>query len=65
MQMDEGDECLLGSLTERIIGCAFKIANVLGHGFIEKVYENAVTHEMRKSRPRVVQQGASWSFTMT
>src|SRR5512133_4237586 len=43
-------------LTERIIGCAFKVANGLGHGFLEKVYENALVHELRKAGLHVVQQ---------
>jgi GxxExxY protein len=38
----------LNALTERIIGCAFKISNTLGCGFLEKVYENALVHELRK-----------------
>jgi GxxExxY protein len=56
MQMNEGDARLLQPVTGRIIGCAFKVANALGHGFIEKVYENALAHEMRKSGLGVVQQ---------
>jgi GxxExxY protein len=28
-------------VTERIIGCAMKVSNTLGVGFLEKVYENA------------------------
>ena len=43
-------------LTERIIGCAFKVANTLGPGFLEKVYENALAHELRKAGISVVQQ---------
>src|SRR5437870_2386259 len=46
----------LNGLTERIIGSAFKVANVLGCGFLEKVYENALAHELRKSGLRVEQQ---------
>jgi len=38
----------LNRLTERIIGCAFKVSNALGCGFLEKVYENALVHELRK-----------------
>jgi GxxExxY protein len=38
----------LNALTERIIGCAFKVSNTLGCGFLEKVYENALVHELRK-----------------
>jgi GxxExxY protein len=47
---------LPNQITEQIIGCAFKVANTLGCGFLEKVYENALTHELRKSNLRVVQQ---------
>ncbi|MCH8204809.1 MAG: GxxExxY protein [Candidatus Hydrogenedentes bacterium] len=43
-------------LTEKIIGCCFTVANELGVGFIEKVYENAVVHELRKGSLNVVQQ---------
>ena len=32
-------------LTERIIGCAFKVHNALGQGFVEQVYENALRIE--------------------
>jgi GxxExxY protein len=39
----------LNTLTERIIGCAFKVSNTLGCGFLEKVYENALVHELRKN----------------
>jgi GxxExxY protein len=56
MKMDEGDALLLEPVTERIIGCVFRVANALGHGFVEKVYENALAHEMRKSGLGVVQQ---------
>jgi GxxExxY protein len=36
-------------LTERILGCAFRVHAVLGCGFLEKVYEHALLHELRKS----------------
>jgi GxxExxY protein len=55
MQMDKGDARLLAPVTERIIGCAFQVANALGHGFVEKVYENALAHEMGKCGLGVVQ----------
>ena len=32
------------------------MANALGHGFLEKVYENALAHELRKAGLRVGQQ---------
>jgi GxxExxY protein len=43
-------------LTERILACAFRVANELGPGFLEKVYENALAHELSKSGLQVVQQ---------
>ena len=39
----------LKSTTERIIGCAFKVLNTLGTGFIEEVYHNALVHELTKN----------------
>jgi len=30
-------------LTEQIISCAYEVHNVLGAGFLEKVYENAAS----------------------
>jgi GxxExxY protein len=35
-------------LTKIIIGCAFAVHNVLGSGFLEKVYENALRIELLK-----------------
>jgi len=32
------------------------VANELGPGFLEKVYENALAHELRKAKAKVVQQ---------
>lgn len=46
----------LNSITEKIIGCAYTISNTLGVGFLEKVYENALAHELRKSGLYVEQQ---------
>lgn len=43
-------------LTRRIIGCAFKIHNVLGQGFLEKVYENALLIELEKFGIQAKQQ---------
>lgn len=37
------------ALTERIIGCAFTVSNTLGCAFLEKVYETALAHELRKA----------------
>jgi len=43
-------------LSKRIIGCALTVLHALGTGFLEKVYENALVHELRKSGPAVSQQ---------
>ena len=41
--------------------CAFTVQNVLGAGFLEKVYENALAHELRNSGLTVVQGSGSRS----
>jgi GxxExxY protein len=50
------DEHRLNELSERIIGCAYKVANTLGYGFLEKVYENALGFEIRQAGLHVAQQ---------
>ena len=51
-----GDVNGLNEITKRIIGCAYSVGNGLGAGFLEKVYENALAHELGKSGLRVQQQ---------
>lgn len=46
----------MNQLTEMVIGCAFTVSNTLGAGFLEKVYENALAMELRKSGLPIVQQ---------
>ncbi len=43
-------------LSEAVIGCVFRVANGLGSGFLEKVYENALLHELRKAGLQARQQ---------
>ena len=43
-------------ITEKIIGCAYRVSNNLGIGFIEKVYENALAHELQNCCYKVIQQ---------
>jgi GxxExxY protein len=43
-------------ITRRIIGCAFEVGSELGIGYLEKIYENALVHEMRKQGLLVQQQ---------
>jgi GxxExxY protein len=35
-------------LTRTVIGCAYKVHNILGPGFLEKVYENSLKIELHK-----------------
>jgi len=43
-------------ITEKIIGCAYKVGSKLGIGFLEKCYENGLAHELRKAGLHVEQQ---------
>ena len=43
-------------VTEKIIHCVYRVSNTLGSGFLEKVYENALTIDLQESGLRVVQQ---------
>jgi GxxExxY protein len=54
--MDADEEVRLNQITEKIIGCAYRVGNTLGCGFLEKVYENAMAHELRKANLQVEQQ---------
>jgi GxxExxY protein len=46
----------INEITEKIIGCSYTVSNTLGAGFLEKVYENALAHELRKAGLKVLQQ---------
>ena len=43
-------------LTEKIIQAFFAVNNILGYGFLEKVYENAMIIELNKLGLKVVKQ---------
>jgi GxxExxY protein len=43
-------------LTDRIICCSYSVHNILGAGFLEKVYENALCLELQEAGLNVVQQ---------
>jgi GxxExxY protein len=47
---------VLNDTTEKIIGCSFNVINSLGNGFLEKVYENSLSLELRQTGLKVVQQ---------
>jgi len=46
----------LNTISEKIIGAAYKVSNSLGSGFLEKVYENALAHQLIKDGMRIEQQ---------
>jgi GxxExxY protein len=50
MQMKDDD------LTRTIIGCAYKVHNALGAGFLERVYQNALRIELEKLGLKVQQR---------
>ena len=52
----DADDLGINEISERVIGCAFRVLNALGPGFLEKVYENAMVHELRKAGLVVAQQ---------
>jgi GxxExxY protein len=54
--MPDSDRFPQGALTREIIGAAFEVHRILGHGFLEKVYEAALAKELRGRGHRVVSQ---------
>ena len=56
-------------LTEAVIGSALEVANVLGSGFLEKVYERALSRELAlrgvSAKPQisfpVCYKGSTWA----
>ena len=52
----KGGKKQLNDITEKIIGCSYQVGKVLGCGFLEKVYENALVHELKRNGLKVEQQ---------
>jgi GxxExxY protein len=50
-QMD-ADERRLNEITEKVIGCIYAVANELGCGFLENVYQNALLVELTRAGVR-------------
>ncbi len=46
----------MDNISECIIGCAYKVNNEPGSGFLEKVYENALVYEIDKAGLKFEQQ---------
>ena len=44
----EGKSFLYKEETHKIIGCGFEVLNTLGHGLLEKPYENAIVVEFKR-----------------
>ena len=40
----------------QIVGCAMQVANALGHGYLEKIYENALVVELDERKVPYAQQ---------
>ncbi len=47
---------LYSEITDKIINSFYKVYNVLGYGFLETVYENALVIELESSGFAVLQQ---------
>ena len=45
--MDENERESLYRLSAEVVGAAYEVANVLGSGFLEKVYERALLRELK------------------
>jgi GxxExxY protein len=55
MNTDDREE--LNQLSSKVIGAAQRVSSILGCGFLEKVYENALAIELRNGGIPAVQQG--------
>ena len=54
----KGDWMQDAALTEEIIGCAMRVHQTLGPGFLESVYQKALVHELSKGGLKVECQRA-------
>jgi GxxExxY protein len=45
--MNADERGYFDALTERLLGAVFEVSNTLGAGFLEKVYQRALLHELR------------------
>ena len=51
--MTTNKELIHGELVKEIVGAAFEVHNILGYGFLEKVYENALLVELARRASKV------------
>ena len=54
MKLVMGEE--IDRVTEGIIGAAFEVSRVLGHGFLEAVYRKALLHELNCRSLKVAEE---------
>jgi len=54
--MNSASNYKYSAITDKIIAAAYAVYNVLGYGFLEKVYENALYYELQKAGLNVKQQ---------
>ena len=54
--MNRHNDLLLKDEVHRIVGCAMEVLNTLGHGLLEKPYENALIVEFELQHIPYVQQ---------
>jgi GxxExxY protein len=54
--MDSQHAILHKELSQKVIGCFFKVYNTLGFGFSEKVYEKSLFLELQKAGLKVTRQ---------
>jgi len=52
--MNTDERGYFDALTERVLGAVFEVSNTLGAGFLEKVSQRALIHELRLRGIRAV-----------
>lgn len=52
-QIAEAKDYSLKPITDQLIGAAFEVHNILGYGFMEKVYQRAMQVELQKRGVKV------------
>jgi GxxExxY protein len=60
MHAEHANPQKLNDLSRQVIGCTLTVLNTLGAVFLEKVYENALAHEVRGAGLLVAQQLGAW-----
>lgn len=56
--MDANEREFLEGVAERTVGAIYEVANVLGAGFLEKVYQRALVNELTRRGLRALPQAA-------